>query len=359
MKTLELARKGKTQWSRFAYREAKSEERGSFDANELVRYQLLLELQYDWHTSDEELVRFLFEQEILARENDSFQGIGEALWLSAFLLAKVCKPNDISLFWRAKQANFDTHCGFDIEFVFWPLKNETESFLEKEHPEIHAILSERYDGDVILESIETWFKAREKSHPSCAEDEPPLGLYERCLVFGDIEKAKEHLEHWAANESDLDRKSSTLKYAYKEVKEFDKAIAIVQKEIEKKPPGREKAGALRDLLETYILAGSPARALQCVEDIDDEFKRFEDWKQIGLGHISAKAAFDFSMACEDLESASCAFNYANAWAKEIKSLPLAALESAFLAAQKCGLDSEERKYAKLAAQERKRIDALF
>lgn len=124
-------------WVNASYKAAKSEDRGTYDSNEKLRYSILLSLQYDLKDNDEELVRFLFEQEVVARENDSFQGIGNALWLGAFLLSKYRKVEDIPLFYRAKFANFDTSCGFDREFIYLALRNKTEDYVLTKFPEIH------------------------------------------------------------------------------------------------------------------------------------------------------------------------------------------------------------------------------
>ena len=55
---------------------------GTYDLNANQRYSVMIELQYDWRLEDHDLVRYLFEQEVIAREEDSFQGIGEVLELS-------------------------------------------------------------------------------------------------------------------------------------------------------------------------------------------------------------------------------------------------------------------------------------
>jgi len=122
MTNLDIYRNDKDCWSDASYVAQSTKERGEHDANERERYSILLALQYDHNASDEELIRYLFRQEIIAREKDSFQGIGEALWLGAYLLATYRNVKDIPLFCRAKFANFDTDCGFDREFMFVALR---------------------------------------------------------------------------------------------------------------------------------------------------------------------------------------------------------------------------------------------
>ncbi|MBU2984907.1 hypothetical protein KO528_06075 [Saccharophagus degradans] len=358
MSKLEEYRINNENWFEVAYKDAISEDRGSCDENEKARYALLIQIQYDFQESDQELIRFLFEQEIIAREKDEFQGIGSALWLGAFLLAKFRAPADISLFYRAKNSNFDTHCGFDIEFVFWPLKDNTDAYLADNHPELLNDLGGIYLESGINETISEWWAGQLGQYPDCVEKELPLVLYERSLYFEDIEKAKEYLDSWASNEPESDRKQSYLKYAYKEIGEFDKAISIAKKDINLKGPGWDKASAFRDLLELYTRSGAPSVALQYIESIDAEFKRFDNWKRAGLGHMTVKSAFEYSIECNDSSAGKKAFKYANAWGNQVNKLPFVVLEAGMQAAEKWNMYFKAKKYKKLAEQERARIDSM-
>lgn len=358
MSTLEEFRENKDSWIGVAYKETRSDDRGSYDANEKARYSLLILLQYDFQETDLELIRFLFEQEIVAREKDDFQGIGNALWLGAFLLSKFKDPADISLFYRAKNSNFDTHCGFDIEFVFWPLKEDTDSYLAENNPELLNELVGVYFESNLNESINEWWGEQLNQYPDCIEKELPLVLYERNLYFGDIVKAKEYLDLWASHEPESDRKQSYLYYAYKQLGEFDNAIGIVKQSIDLKDSGWDKASAYRDLLELYTQAGAPAHAIEYVERVDTEFKKFENWKQAGLGHMTVKSAFEYSKACNDQSTGKKAFKYADAWGSQVSKLPFAVLEAGMQAAEKWSMYFKTKKYKKLAEQERARIDSM-
>ena len=358
MSTLEEYRTNKESWSEVAYKEARSDDRGNYDENEKARYSLLIQLQYDFQEADRELIRFLFEQEVVAREKDSFQGIGNALWLGAFLLAKFKDPRDISIFHRAKNSNFDTHCGFDIEFAFWPLKEETDSYLSENNPELLNDLGGVYFESDLSENIEDWWANQLSQYPDCAEKELPLVLYERNLYFDDIEKAKEYLDLWASNEPESDRKESYLKYSYKQLGEFDKAIQIVKKSIGQKDSSWDKAGVYRDLLELYTQAGAPLDAIEYIKCIDAEFRKFNNWKQAGLGHMTVKSVFDYSNSTNNPSAGKKAFKYADTWGKQVNKLPFAVLEAGVQAAEKWNMYFKAKKYRKLAEQERARIDSM-
>lgn len=358
MDRLQRYRKDRAVWQDLAYQAARSDERGSHDANEKQRYAVLIQLQYDWRQADRELIRFLFEQEVIARENDSFQGIGEALCLGAFLLAKYRAQDDIPLFCRARHANFDTACGFDIEFVFWPLKKDTETWLAQNHPESLKLLESVSFESNLEETIDQWWRDQVARYPDCEDKEEPLVLYERYLYCDEIGKARVYLDIWAAREPESERKTSYLRYAYLETYQFDKAISLIEGELQALDGGWDKACAYRDLLAIYTVAGAPAGALTCVEGIATEFRLFEDWKQAGLGHIAVRSVFEYAQACPDPRVAKKAFDYADAWSKEIGHLPYAALEVAWHAAQKCGLSAQAEGYSELAKQALAEIESL-
>lgn len=89
---------------------------GTYDINRTNRYRILTAIRFSPpYALYEELIRFLFVEEIKALETDSFQGFGDPLNLAAWLLKQVERPEDEELFLRAQNANFDTHFGFAPE----------------------------------------------------------------------------------------------------------------------------------------------------------------------------------------------------------------------------------------------------
>jgi hypothetical protein len=93
----------------------------------------------------------LFQREMTFRKDD---GVGEALpcgegeidyfehiYWCAFLLFLVGDPADIPLMWAAKQANMDTACGFDSQFLVGAgLDSTTEYLNDNDQPEIAAYI---------------------------------------------------------------------------------------------------------------------------------------------------------------------------------------------------------------------------
>ncbi len=107
-------------YSKVDYLEKHSEEYGKNDANYTNRLKVLLAMynredRYAPHY--EPIVRRLLVNEIIDRETNSFQGIGDALYYAVFLLQKYEREQDQILFQQAKKANFDTYAGFDPALI--------------------------------------------------------------------------------------------------------------------------------------------------------------------------------------------------------------------------------------------------
>lgn len=351
-------RDSKNTWLELAYNEAYSEDQSSYDANEKARYLALIDLQYDFQETDYELIRFLFEQEIISIEKDSFSGMGNALMLGAFLLARYLQPTDIPLFFRAKKASFDAHCGFDIEYIFLSLKGNTVSYLSKNHPELMSDFRRIHFDSDIYENIDEWWGNQLIQYPDRITNENPLVLFERNLYFDNVDEAKKILTIWESTEQESERKQSYLKYAYKLLGELGKVISIVKNEIQNQKNGWDRVSVYRELLELYTLVGSPPIAMSYIENIDCELKTFHDWKHAGLGHMTIRTIFEYTKGCDDLAAARKAFIYADSWAKAVSNLPYTALEAGWHAAIKCNLHSESQRYKNLAENELARIKSM-
>jgi len=130
IKTLNKVRKKEISISDYLYKEGKDHEGYSCDLNCDKRYHLLIALQYDRKESDEEILEQLMKAEIEMHRNASFQGLHTSMRLNAFLLSKFNRPEYSLLFMRAKESNFDTHCGFDSEHLVGAGINETYNYLQ-------------------------------------------------------------------------------------------------------------------------------------------------------------------------------------------------------------------------------------
>ncbi|WP_300741606.1 hypothetical protein [uncultured Brachyspira sp.] len=99
------------------------------DKNYIERLKLILSILYHKNRnklmskkSFEDLLVFLFEEEIKDRQTNSYQGIGTSLEIMSFLFVKLYN-DDINkllskykdLFDKAKNANFDCNCGYGVD----------------------------------------------------------------------------------------------------------------------------------------------------------------------------------------------------------------------------------------------------
>ena len=99
------------------------------DKNYIERLKLILSILYHKNRNElmnkksfEDLLVFLFEEEIKDRQTNSYQGIGTSLEIMSFLFVKLYN-DDINkllskykdLFDKAKNANFDCNCGYGID----------------------------------------------------------------------------------------------------------------------------------------------------------------------------------------------------------------------------------------------------
>ena len=104
---------------RYFYKCKHTEKYYYIDENYGARGRVLYGLRFDaaevGEPEREQMVRELFEQEIIAREKSSFQGIGANLELLSVLMEQYRKPEDKPMYERAKNANFDCYCGFGID----------------------------------------------------------------------------------------------------------------------------------------------------------------------------------------------------------------------------------------------------
>lgn len=333
------------------------------DAHEKARYSVLIELQYDRRESDYALIRYLFEEEVESRREDDYQGLGPMLQLGAFLLAGFQRAEDIALLYAAKTANFDTSCGLDLEFVFWPLGSETLDYLEQHHPGIYTEIVAEYldsvDELMLLAELPQWWEKTQLFFPEKPEQQGVDSQYERALYFGDIESARVYLNAWAQTMPDSEQTRSFLKHAYRETGQYERLLPMAQAGVERaKNPGF-RISCLAELLEVQTLAGLEFEGMSTVASIESEAAQFDEDKAFPVSDLTLQALFNHATACEDRQHANTAFALAHSWVMRVTSLSLVAMESAHRAALHCGCLEEASGYQTLIDHERSVIDDFF
>lgn len=100
-------------YSEVCYREEKDDKFGIYDKNYIGRLRLVYYILFE-NLDNEDIIKRLFEEELMDRQTDSFQGIGHSLEILTSLLRKYNSNNRYDgLFDLAKNANFDCACGYD------------------------------------------------------------------------------------------------------------------------------------------------------------------------------------------------------------------------------------------------------
>ena len=110
-----------------------------------------------------EFALYILNDAIVKRENTDVSFDLEDLIFASFLLAIHKNPEDSLLIWEAKEVDFDTHCGHDIQLVVGGGVNETISFLkELDNKNAKDALEYIKDCDKTgdFNDIENYFKGR-------------------------------------------------------------------------------------------------------------------------------------------------------------------------------------------------------
>lgn len=81
-----------------------------------------------------DLLRDILQRETECRRAEAGEYF-ETLYWCAYLLFRVGDPADVELMWEAKHIDFDTSCGFDIQFLFGAGAEQTLSYLKTHGPQ--------------------------------------------------------------------------------------------------------------------------------------------------------------------------------------------------------------------------------
>jgi hypothetical protein len=103
------------------------------------------------------LLRRIFEAEAEDRRATGGGEFFENLYHCAFLLYLVGDPADVPMMWRAKHLDFDTACGFDVQFLLGAGSRRTLTYLaDNGHEALARALSEHPDLDEDRQEWETF-----------------------------------------------------------------------------------------------------------------------------------------------------------------------------------------------------------
>lgn len=95
------------------------------------REQLLAGIEPTSVAGHHTLLRDIFRAEIDDRHNIGSGEFFENLYWCAFLLYLIGDPSDVPMMWHAKHLDFDTACGFDVQFLLGAGPQRTLAYLSE------------------------------------------------------------------------------------------------------------------------------------------------------------------------------------------------------------------------------------
>ena len=359
LSNLDNVRNDRNEWKVCAHRKAESEERGSYDGNELERHRYLIALQYRYEPGDEDFIRYLFDQEVLACQRDSFHGCGDAMLLAAFLLSRFKRPQDFWRFAEAKCANFDTACAFDAQFLLSSgIKDALAIFAESNHPLKESVPDYifddndecRYSQDDMLE----WETQQSAWFPRHIKDESARVWIDRAIQFHCLEEGRRLLDEWEVTHTD--ESPSTLCHLRPQLGDIPNAILLQHVKLDAAVSPWDKVSAAQSLAELYVENTQPMEAWKIVEAHSRELDRIEDWGRYGLGRMLVKTTFDIAKASPIHAASQAAFSWACEREAQLDWSTLAILETAVAASELVGDVKRASHFRAAAAAEKTRIE---
>lgn len=302
---LKQLRAGEVDIRNFYYKKSINQEGYDFDEHQIKRFQLLIALQYDRTPNDQPLLQELLKQEIKAHRNNPFQGLFPSIQLNSFLLSEYRNPENVWLFLEAKRANFDTHCGYDREYLLSAGIRETFAFLDESANSSKGDFYE-YTGKS-LESL------------NCTEDDLDIWKNEMSILYSDKPKL-DHIEDYINLAIDLDEKEilkekimewsglprnwndqtlHQLSYYQGLIGNIEGQISANERLYEIKTTDWDKASWLQSLSQLYIKANNPDLAWERIKMAQPYLKQISNWKDIGLGKFIVENAFEVVISIDD------------------------------------------------------------
>lgn len=354
-------------WIEATCGEAAGDEGQWADPHAMLRYALLLVLQYDLRTEDRALVEYLFEQETLRHRREPFQGLYPALRLAGYLLATFRSVEHVWLFAQAKLANFDTYAGFDREYLVSAGIEQTLVYVQEAeaHPLRKNVLDwlVREDGQCIFneDELTLWWRRVIADYPAQQSEEEPEARLNQAFELDDVEEARRWLIMWEAMLSRTSQHLRTIAWHWAQVRDWNRAGAVVAELLSHVDVNAWDRASLQVNAATYHRQAGRAReaghellaARRTLNDI-------EDWWRYGLGRSAMEEAL---LIAQSLPPSDEQAYEAYRWACEYLScggrITLRLLQLAEAAAAHLGDEEGHARYGEQARQERQRIDQMI
>lgn len=337
---LATARDDRATWERFSPElEVVKEEDGQVDRRELDRLQLAWALQYDATPDDAALIRSVFAHEVEWREVAPFQGIGETLEILGILIARDLRVEDVWLLGRAKYANFDCGCGFDVEHLAAAGVAATIEHVrtsarpaEERDPILARLVGE--DGAPFLDDaqLSAWVALRQRHVLTPLAAESVTVWLDRALVLGEHATARQLIVEWSTDcdrERDAEFLSSLAGY-WRDLGDPAEEATVRDELLLALSTPDSRAGERHRAASAARRAGHWQRALDHLDHAALLHRPRTSWRQLGLGRDFVLEAYTLA-AQAPTDIASRAFVLAVELAATTPGLPPVCLEQKELA----------------------------
>ena len=306
---LETVRKNPKELQQFAYQPKRNLGGVVRDVNALKRYQLLIAIQHDLMKGDDNLLVFLFRQEVDMHTELPQVGLQPSLKLNAYLLSIFGDLKNLPLFIAAKTANFDTHCGFDREFLVCLSLQSTYKQIKKLSKGWQDKFFEFFDTN----RINTNFSQKQWGDWRVIKDkEYLLGLrnktLEREIYFAEqLQETEIHAQkitEWISQQTQWTAENLITLAAYEKSRgNVQGQIDAIEKGITFKATDWDKAVEFYMLSELCLSIKSPDAAWQKIKEGAVFLESVHDWAQVNLGRFFVEHSLDIILQKNDVKDA--------------------------------------------------------
>jgi hypothetical protein len=330
----------------------------AYDRNAVLRAKVLWALQYDHGSDDLPLVRWIAEQEARCRHEAPFQGMSEETELAGFLLASLGRIEDVWLHWQIKRANFDTWCGYDMQYMLGAGVTATVDFVRaSDHADRDAVLERLLDANgephVDDDELAGWWENARDRFPSDPAAEDALTWIERAKLAGEFDLARRELADWASERLRDRATLSVLSHGWAELGDFASAAQAQRESLAFAATPWDIASALQSLAALQRQAGDPDAAWQSLVECRRALNDVANWQSVGLGRMYVEELF--LLAAVPFALAATVFAEADRQSRAVPGLPLVVLRAAVDAALHVGDHPSAQRYRELRDAEEHRI----
>jgi hypothetical protein len=304
---LDAVRKNPREWQQFAFQPKRNLVGLVRDVNALKRYRLLIAIQHNLTKGDENLLVFLFRQEVDMHAELPQYGLQSSLKLNAYLLSIFGDPKNLPLFIGAKTANFDTHCGFDREFLVCLTLKITYKQVKKLSKGWQDKFFQYFDTNMQHAKLspkqwENWRAAKDKEYIIGLNNKT---LEQEIYLAEQLQEKSIHSEkinEWIHQQTEWTEENLNILAAYERCRKNEKGeIEAIEKLIAFKTTDWDKALQFHSLAELYLMSKSPDAAWQKLKEGAVFLEKVQDWEQINLGCFYVERSLDIILQKIDVK----------------------------------------------------------